>query len=156
MIYINAKGGQEVKITQAIKVALPTGYLDSSMKLFKGEPDADGNINWTNPVPLSENPQLTSIERGKILFMGKCAGCHAIGKDMAGPGLANIMKRQDIFSEGGGYPDMHDRNYSDRIGMQAGIIMCGCLMIQLSMIQRAGWREKKTTFHPMVVTIAIS
>lgn len=108
MIYINAKAGQEVKITQAIKVALPTGYLDSSMKLFKGEPDADGNINWKDPSALPENPLLAGIERGRVLFMNKCATCHAIGKPMTGPDLANILKRKDLFSEGGGYPDMHD------------------------------------------------
>lgn len=93
MIYINAKGGQEVKITQAIKVALPTGNLDSSMKLFKGEPDADGNINWKDPVALSENPQLASVNNGKALFMSKCAACHSIGKTMTGPDLGHYLKR---------------------------------------------------------------
>lgn len=93
MIYINAKGGQDVKITQAIRVALPTGYLDSSMKLFKGEPDANGNINWKDPVAMAENPQLKSIKKGKALFMTKCASCHVIGKPTTRPDLRHYLKR---------------------------------------------------------------
>ncbi|MBL7741805.1 MAG: cytochrome c [Chitinophagaceae bacterium] len=93
MIYINAKGGQDVKITQAIKVALPTDYLAEGMQLFKGQKDKNGNINWTEPVALPGNKQLSSIQRGQQLFQSKCANCHAIGKDLAGPDLAHFLKR---------------------------------------------------------------
>jgi hypothetical protein len=93
MIYINAKGEQNVKITQAIKVAIPTGYLSNNMQLFKGQKDENGNINWNEPASLPENKQLTSVQQGQVLFQSKCAGCHAIGKDMTGPNLAHFMKR---------------------------------------------------------------
>jgi hypothetical protein len=93
MIYINAKGGQNVTIKQAIKVSLPADYLNPDMKLFKGETDQEGNINWTNPVALAENKQAKEIENGKQLFLSKCASCHSIGKDMTGPDLAHFMKR---------------------------------------------------------------
>lgn len=93
MIYINAKGGQNVKITQAIRVAVPSDYLDPGMKLFKGNPDNDGNMNWTDPDTLPANPQLPAIEKGKALFMSKCASCHKIGKDGAGPDLAHFPRR---------------------------------------------------------------
>jgi hypothetical protein len=93
MIYINAKGGQNVTIKQAIKVALPADYLNPDMKLFKGESDQEGNINWTNPTPLSENKQVKEIVSGKQLFMSNCASCHTIGKDLTGPDLAHFLKR---------------------------------------------------------------
>lgn len=104
MIYINAKGGQNVTIKQAIKVALPADYLNPDMKLFKGESTAEGGVNWTNPSSLPENKQLSAIEKGKQLFESKCANCHSIGKDMTGPNLAHILKRFDYFLglEGGG------------------------------------------------------
>lgn len=93
MIYINAKGGQNVTITQAIKVAIPTDYLSPDMKLFKGETNADGDVNWTEPTALPENKQLAAVDRGKQLFESKCASCHAIGKDITGPNLAHFKKR---------------------------------------------------------------
>jgi hypothetical protein len=93
MIYINAKAGQEVKITQAIKIAIPTDYLADSMQLFKGQKDENGNINWQQPLALGENKQLSSIQQGGILFQSRCANCHALGKDMTGPDLAHFMKR---------------------------------------------------------------
>ncbi len=99
MIYINAKGGQNVTIKQAIKVAIPSDYLRDSMQLFKGEKDKNGNINWANPAALAENKQLTAIEEGKQLFQRNCASCHAIGKDMTGPDLAHFLKRFP-FQEG--------------------------------------------------------
>lgn len=93
MIYINAKGGQDVKITQAIRVAMPSDYLAEGMQLFKGQKDKNGNINWTEPAALPENKQLISIQRGQQLFQSKCASCHAIGKDLSGPDLAHFPKR---------------------------------------------------------------
>jgi len=95
MIYINAKGGQNVKITQAIKVAVPTEYLDTSMRLYKGEKDANGNINWKEPKALPKNKQFSNVETGKSLFQTNCASCHAIGKDATGPNLAHYLKWLD-------------------------------------------------------------
>jgi hypothetical protein len=110
MIYINAKGGQNVKIKQAIKVALPADYLNPEMKLYKGQTTDDGSINWTNPATLPENKQLTAIEKGKQLFETKCSGCHAIGKDMTGPDMAHILKRFEYGSEGSGSYFSHGYN----------------------------------------------
>jgi hypothetical protein len=93
MIYIDVKGGQNTKITQPIKVAIPTDYLSDSMQLFKGEKDENGNTNWKDPATLPENKQLNSIQQGKVLFQNKCAGCHAIGKDGRAPDLAHFPKR---------------------------------------------------------------
>ncbi len=102
MIYINAKGGQDVRITQAIKVAIPADYLSDNMQLFKGEKNADGNIDWKEPTSLPKNKQLASVNGGQVLFQSKCANCHAIGQDMTGPNLAHFMKRFPIGNEGDG------------------------------------------------------
>lgn len=93
MIYINAKGGQNVTIKQAIKVAVPADYLNPAMQLYKGEKEDDGTINWTTPLPLPENKKLTIIESGNQLFQRSCANCHLIGKDATGPDLAHFLKR---------------------------------------------------------------
>ena len=103
MIYINAKKGQDVKITQAIKVALPADYLDPGMQLFKGEETANGTVNWTNPVALPENKKLTAIESGKLLFESKCASCHKIGEDFTGPDLAHFPVRFPYGEENSRY-----------------------------------------------------
>jgi cytochrome c551/c552 len=90
---------QNVTITQPIRVAIPADYLDKDMQLFKGDKDAEGNINWKEPVALPENKQLSAVEQGQILFQSKCASCHAIGKDMTGPDLAHFMKRFPLNEE---------------------------------------------------------
>ncbi len=93
MIYINAKKGQDVKINQPIKVAIPADYLENGMQLFKGVETEDGSINWTEPGSLPENKQLAAIDKGKQLFATYCASCHVLGKDVTGPNLAHFLKR---------------------------------------------------------------
>ncbi|WP_205509316.1 c-type cytochrome [Longitalea arenae] len=93
MIYINAVGENTVKITQKISIAIPAPFLEKNMQLFKGEMQSDSTINWTDPRPLAENPQLTALEAGKSLFDVNCASCHSLAKDLTGPALAHIMKR---------------------------------------------------------------
>jgi hypothetical protein len=93
MIYINAAAGQKVKITKAIRVAVPTSYLTKGMELYKGD-TTKGGINWTNPVPLVENKQQVSIDTGQVLFQQLCSSCHKIGADFAGPDLAHFPKRK--------------------------------------------------------------
>lgn len=110
MIYINAKKGQDVKIMQAIKVALPADYLDPGMQLFKGEETANGTLNWTNPVALPENKQLTAVESGKLIFQNKCASCHKIGEDFMGPNLAHFPVRIP-YGEGNAHYWYHDFTY---------------------------------------------
>jgi mono/diheme cytochrome c family protein len=93
MIYINAVGENTVRITQKISIATPTPFIEKNMQLFKGETQGDSTINWINPKPLPENPQLTALDKGKVLFQDNCATCHAIGKNGTGPDLAHVMKR---------------------------------------------------------------
>lgn len=113
MIYINAAAGQKVTVNKAFKVALPSSFLDKDMQLYKGEKNAAGNINWTNPSPVDTNSQLTAIQKGAVLFQQKCASCHGIGKEGSGPDLANVVNRLSIFEGEAGYRGYHYfvRNY---------------------------------------------
>ena len=97
MIYINAVKNN-VTLKQKISIAIPTKNLNSNMKLFKGEIEGD-RINWTNPVALSDNPQLKALEQGKELFINNCASCHALGKVITGPDLAHMVKRSKIIAK---------------------------------------------------------
>jgi len=104
MIYINAKGSNTVKITKAISVATPTEYLDKDMKLFKGEVNSNGTINWTDPQAMPVNPQLNALEAGKLLFTNNCTSCHSysLDKELTGPALAHVMKRLLPYTGEGG------------------------------------------------------
>ena len=93
MIYINAVGGQTIKIGKAIGVRIPTPYISKKMQLFKGEEDKNGNINWVKPDSLPQNPQLDTLNYGQTLFINNCAACHGIGKDGTGPDLAHILAK---------------------------------------------------------------
>jgi mono/diheme cytochrome c family protein len=93
MIYISAASGQSLKITKAIAVKIPTPSIDNKMQLFKGDTDANGNINWVRPDNLPANAQAEAFDNGKMLFMNNCAACHYIGKDGTGPDLAHINIR---------------------------------------------------------------
>ena len=93
LIYINVIGDDQVRINKPISIAIPTINIDDSMKLFKGELDDDSNMNWIDPKPMVDNPQLKAMYYGKSLFINNCASCHSIDKRMLGPGLAHIVKR---------------------------------------------------------------
>lgn len=95
MIYINAVGENTVKITQGIKVSIPTNFVDADMQLFKGKEDDKGNLNWTEPAPLQQKEAFDALEAGKAIFHGKCMSCHAIDKTITGPPLAHISKIRD-------------------------------------------------------------
>ena len=110
MIYINAVGENNVRITQKISIATPTPFIEKNMQLFKGAVQTDSTINWTDPKPLSENPQLTALDKGKVLFQDQCASCHALGKDFTGPDLAHVMKRFRPYMSEGFHPYNFTRN----------------------------------------------
>ncbi len=93
MIYINAVGENNVRITKPISFALPSSSLNPKMQLYKGNVDENGKINWTDPKTLPNNPQLDALSRGRKIFMNNCASCHAIDKELTAPSLAHILKR---------------------------------------------------------------
>jgi mono/diheme cytochrome c family protein len=93
MIYINPKKGQDASIKKAIDVALPTRYKDPQMKLFKGEENSDGRINWVKPDTLPVTAYDKSIANGKAIFTTQCAPCHTLGKRASGPDLAHYLRQ---------------------------------------------------------------
>ncbi|MBL0357424.1 MAG: cytochrome c [Chitinophagaceae bacterium] len=106
MIYVNAAAGQKVTINKPFKIAVPSGYLEKDMQLYKGEKTADGNINWKGPKNLDDNMQLSAMKKGEVLFKQKCASCHGIGKEESGPDLANFSKRfPSLYGEGNYVPE---------------------------------------------------
>ncbi|MFT3705603.1 MAG: cytochrome c [Agriterribacter sp.] len=93
MIYINAQGGQTIKISKPIAVSIPTPFINNKMQLFKGDTSDNGKINWVEPANLPADTQNTILSNGQQLFANHCASCHAIGKDLTGPDLAHIVER---------------------------------------------------------------
>ncbi|WP_052272826.1 c-type cytochrome [Flavihumibacter solisilvae] len=94
MIYIDAIGDTNVKITSSITISLPTGSLNKDMQLFKGKLMDKGTINWTNPAPLFDITKSEANDAGGAIFQDNCASCHAIGKPLTGPDLAHVSKRR--------------------------------------------------------------
>src|ERR1700730_819876 len=80
LIYIDVVGENTVRITKPVFIAIPSVYIDDSMKLFKGELNRDSNINWIDPKPMLDNPQVKAFQAGKSLFINNCATCHSIEK----------------------------------------------------------------------------
>lgn len=102
MIYINATAGQQVSLSGKITVAIPTGFIDHKMQLYKGDIQRSGTVNWGNPQLLPENKQAASFETGQTLFQQKCSSCHGIGKSITAPDLAHFTKRFPIQDEANG------------------------------------------------------
>lgn len=99
MINIQAKGGQDVRIAKPMRVSVPAPFLEPGMRLYKGETDSSGRLNWTQPQPLSPGAPAIKIDSGMILFQAHCATCHGIGKDGTGPNLAHFLKQFPPGSE---------------------------------------------------------
>ena len=98
-INTTTKGAQVIK---AIKIRTPTTDANPDMNIFTGEKDENGNLNWTNPQPLSPDRKKSTeelrIEHGGQLFTEKCASCHnqnQLDTDLTGPSLAHISKIRD-------------------------------------------------------------
>ena len=97
MIYINAVGGQAVRIKRPIAVSLPTARLREGMQLFAGKMNEKGVIDWDYPVALAENPIEKKLMDGKEIFMGNCASCHGIREKVTGPALGYLPERRDRY-----------------------------------------------------------
>lgn len=102
MIFIGPKPGQDVTINKGIDVAIPAKAISPDMQLFKGKENADGSIDWIDPVDLPKSKREDTLARGAQVFQSKCAGCHAIGKQLpTGPDLAHFPKRIPLDLERG-------------------------------------------------------
>lgn len=65
------------------------------MKLFSGEENNNGDVNWVDPQPLVNDSASNKIciEGGKMMFLQNCASCHAVTKQLTGPALAGADRR---------------------------------------------------------------
>lgn len=103
MFYLKAKrDGKELELKKEIDGSIPADYINDSMKLFKGEVEEDGNVNWVDPVELSNimDSNAICIETGKHLFRANCFSCHSIFEKVTGPALGNSEKlytREDYY-----------------------------------------------------------
>jgi len=113
LLLINPVGEDQVRINKPISVAIPTALIDDSMKLYKGELNEDSSMNWTDPKPMLENPQVKAMQFGKSIFVNNCASCHGIEKAKSGPELAHIIKRSKPihFGEEGYVENGHNLLY---------------------------------------------
>jgi hypothetical protein len=93
MIYLNEKNKKKINLNKPIKILSPTERVDKDMKLYKGEEQGDGKINWVDPTPLLPTPQSMVIDTGEVLFKRNCASCHAVNKVLTGPALAGMEER---------------------------------------------------------------
>jgi cytochrome c551/c552 len=90
MIDIEPANDQNLRIIKPISVSLPTPFLDSKMSVFKGSKGKDGQINWTDPTPMSANSQIANLDTGELIFKQNCSSCHSVAKAVTGPALAYI------------------------------------------------------------------
>jgi len=138
MIYINALDESDVRIVKPISVAIPSRSLDEDMELYKGEIKSDGSINWTDPQPLPENPQMKALAAGRAIFLNNCASCHAIDRKVNGPELAHILKRNAwmLHQQGwegdtiGQYNLLYDFTLDSRRVLKRGSEYFNCLFHQ--------------------------
>ncbi len=94
MIYVNGmSNGERVEIIKPIKISIPNQYFDSSMQVFKGVATDSGSINWTDPQPMDTTDQYLDWMAGNSLFRAKCASCHPIFRNGAGPAMMDVEYR---------------------------------------------------------------
>jgi hypothetical protein len=133
MFYMNAKReGKELELKKEINGSIPSNYINDSMKLFKGEVEEVGNVNWVDPVPIQTDttPNTNCIETGKRLFLTNCASCHAVNTRLTGPAIAGAdskVPRQLYydFIHNPAKTAMKSSYYSHLIAEYEGIIMTG-------------------------------
>jgi hypothetical protein len=97
MIYFNATAnGQSVEPSLPVATFIPSADKDTAMKIFKGEEQRDGNIDWVEPQAIDTampDAKRQLYEWGKLLYNGKCASCHRIFTNATGPALRNVQNR---------------------------------------------------------------
>jgi mono/diheme cytochrome c family protein len=92
MIYINPTD-KTAEIIKPINISIPTTYKKLGMQVFKGSFDADSNINWIDPKPLSQPAVDSYLAKGKAMFQANCAACHRIDREVVGAPLAYAKDR---------------------------------------------------------------
>lgn len=94
MIYFNATaGGKQVNYLKSVGITIPSKVYNDSMKVFKGEMNADSVINWIEPTALDSSEVSVELAYGEAVFKANCASCHKPFTDLTGPMLAGSRER---------------------------------------------------------------
>lgn len=132
MFFLNAKrDGKDLVLKKEINGSIPSDYINDSMKLFKGEVNEDGNVNWVDPAPLkTDTTPVNCIETGRQLFQTNCASCHAVNMRLTGPPVAGADKKvsRDLYYDFIRNPAktaMKSSYYSHLIAEYEGVMMTG-------------------------------
>lgn len=130
IIDIEPAEGQTVAVKKPLSISLPTSYLEKDMQLFKGERDANGNLVWKDPAPLSSSVDsaLAQLNMGKTIFTTNCASCHALGKTVLGSDLAYISQRRDRRW-------LYEFIWNNKVVLAAGDRLANCIYLQYNKTQ---------------------
>ncbi|HWB94995.1 MAG TPA: cytochrome c [Puia sp.] len=95
IIYVNLAAGQSVSIRRPITVSIPARSIQKDMQVYKGQLDQGGEVVWSEPRSLDDNPGLRQLDHGQAIYMTNCAACHKLRGDLHGPSLAFLAFRRD-------------------------------------------------------------
>lgn len=94
MIYLNVAKGYKASIIKPIEVLVPSKTYNPAMQVYKGEKQANGNIDWQNPTELAADETSKIISVGEQIFKANCSNCHKIDMDNMAPSLLGITYRK--------------------------------------------------------------
>lgn len=93
MLQILPEDDIDAVIVKPVRAKIPESFIKPWMKVYKGEQNKTGNINWITPQLLLENPQPKAEKAGKDIFQINCASCHSMTKKLIGPVLTHVTAR---------------------------------------------------------------
>lgn len=94
MIYFNATAdGKNLEMVKSIDVSTPSNSYDPDMKLFKGDTNSIGEVNWIEPINIDTPKLKKSVLIGEKIFAASCANCHKKNREYTGPQLFDVVKR---------------------------------------------------------------
>jgi cytochrome c2 len=80
-------------IHAGILVSLMCGFLFFINSVADNNFSAQNETTAYADIPATVENMPDAAVKGKTLFLGKCASCHAVFKDMTGPSLTGLTER---------------------------------------------------------------
>jgi cytochrome c2 len=81
-------------ISAVLMLVIAAGIVKFIKLVPAGIVKEPANIGWCGTESSSTQIPLSDLAtKGKALFMGKCASCHALFKNLTGPGLIGFTER---------------------------------------------------------------
>jgi len=96
MLKIQTNPRLEINPQAPVIAKLPVASPVLSMKKYTADLD-NGEVKWSNPVPLLENPAAANLKAGEQLFKQNCAMCHSenLSTNLTGPALACLEQGEN-------------------------------------------------------------